>query len=368
MDIINSKHLFFLITAVSVVTLKTFPSIFIWTGARDTWVITILASALILLFVWYLMTVCKKSGNYNLYDIYTKAVGRPAGTAFALLYLLTIFLSMFESVGAEASVIHNGFLILTPFWVFLVVTVCSAVYIVKKGIASVTMTTIITIIFISLSGMTLAVLTQKYKHLRYLFPVFEKGITGGFFLSLLQILGALSCFSIVIPYFDSIGDKTKLRKHTVIAMAYVVQIEIVSMLGVLSTFDVGRAERLVFPKLTQTQIVSVFGFIEAGELFVMLQVVAGWFIRYVVCFFAMMECFRLSGIKLRFKEYYAGGLTLLFSYLFAMDLFRMFQMISILLYIQFANFFAVPLVLYTVFFLRERKRKQTESEQEAASS
>lgn len=223
----------------------------------------------------------------------------------------------------------------------------------QKGIASVTITTIVVIFFISLSGMLLAFLTHKYKDMKYIYPILEHGVTPALLLSTLKILGALSCVTIMIPYLDSVRDKSKLLLHTSIALLFIIQMQIFSMLGVITTFGPDRAVNLLFPKLTQTQIISAFGFLEAGELFVMLQVVAGWFIRYIVCFFALMELIRLSGLKIRFKEHYVCALTILFSYLFSRDLFDMFKLLDYLLYIQLANFLVIPLILYSIYYFKK---------------
>ncbi|WP_340022528.1 endospore germination permease [Paenibacillus sp. FSL K6-1096] len=351
----NSKHLFFIISALAIVTLKTFPSSFLKLGGRDTWIAMIAASVCILVYTWLILTIHRRTKNYNLPDIYAKSLGKWGGGFFSCLFMLTVLLTIFESAGAEASVMHTGFQLFTPVWVFIMVTAFATVYVVKKGIASVTITTIIVIFFISLSGILLSFLTHKYKDMKYIHPIMEHGVTPDLLLATLKILGALSCVSIMIPYLDSVRDKSKLMRHTTIAMLFVVQMLIFSMLGVITTFGADRAVNLLFPKLTQTQIISAFGFLEAGELFVMLQVVAGWFIRYIVCFFALMELIRLSGLKLRFKEHYICALTILFSYLFSRDLFNMFKLLDYLLYIQLVNFLVIPLILYSIYYVRKKR-------------
>ncbi|WP_379133875.1 endospore germination permease [Paenibacillus sp. sgz500958] len=352
---INSKYIFFIITSLGVVTLKTFPSTFIKMGGRDTWIAMIVASLCILVYLWIILTINKKTKSYNLLEIYSKSVGKPMGAVFSLLFVLTILLTIFESAGAEASVMHAGFQQFTPVWTFIAVTAISTIYVVKKGIASVTITTVIVIVFISLSGMLLAALTQKYKEIKYIYPILEHGITPGLLFATLKILGALSCITIFIPYLDSVRNKSRVRLYSMIALIFVVQMHIFSIFGVITTFGPDRAENLLFPKLTQTQIISAFGFLEAGELFVMLQVVAGWFIRYIVCFFALMELVRLSGLKIRYKEYYVSALTIIFSYIFSKNLFDMFAILNYLLYIQLVNFLVIPLILYTVFYFRKTK-------------
>lgn len=355
MGTINTKHLFFVLSGLAIIALKTFPSSIIALAGRDSWISVAAASVLILLFILMITVVIRRTGNSSLHDIYVKTFGKAIGAVFSFLFMLTVLLSIFESAGVEASVMHEGFLIATPIWVFIAVSVLCAVYIAKKGIASVTILAVIAIFFISLSGVNLAFLTQRYKEIKYIFPIMEKGITGEFALSVLKSLGMFSSAIIFIPYLDSVGDKRKLTRHCMIALLYIIQIEIFSMLGVITTFGPDRAENLVFPKLTQTQIISAFGFMEAGELYVMLQIVAGWFMRLVLCLFALMEFMRLAGITLKFKEYYIGALTVVFSYLLSKDLFDLFKLMDHLFYVQLINFFVIPLIAYPVYYFKHKR-------------
>ena len=64
--------------------------------------------------------------------------------------------------------------------------------------------------------------------------------------------------------------------------------EVFANIGVLTTFGVSRVLRINYPKLIQTQLVSYFSFIEGGEFFVMLQMVGGWFIKYVLALNAIL--------------------------------------------------------------------------------
>ncbi|QUH18799.1 hypothetical protein [Alkaliphilus sp. B6464] len=43
-----------------------------------------------------------------------------------------------------------------------------------------------------------------------------------------------------------------------------------------------------YPKLRQAQQVSYMRFLEFGELYVMLQIVDGWILKYVVAFYAIL--------------------------------------------------------------------------------
>jgi len=135
-----------------------------------------------------------------------------------------------------------------------------------------------------------------------------------------------------------------------------VQIEIVSMVGVLSTFGMDRLNNLIYPKLTQTQLVSHFGFLEAGELFVMLQVIAGWFIQYVLAFYALMQGAEMMKIKGSFLEYGICVISFAVAFFVSRNLLDMFEALSGLIYAQLGGFIALPVVVFTVFLLKNRRK------------
>ncbi|WP_236912817.1 hypothetical protein [Clostridium sp. Cult1] len=52
MDRFNPRHFAFLILATSIVSLKTYPTIFIADGGRDSWIAMIIASIIAFLFFY----------------------------------------------------------------------------------------------------------------------------------------------------------------------------------------------------------------------------------------------------------------------------------------------------------------------------
>lgn len=93
----------------------------------------IAASVCILVYTWLILTIHRRTKNYNLPDIYAKSLGKWGGGFFSCLFMLTVLLTIFESAGAEASVMHTGFQLFTPVWVFIMVTAFATVYVVKKA-------------------------------------------------------------------------------------------------------------------------------------------------------------------------------------------------------------------------------------------
>jgi spore germination protein (amino acid permease) len=354
---LNSRHLIFIIAGVAIVTLKTLPNLLIETSGRNSWLSVIAASILILLYVWFVLYSGKKTGEYAIHRVYQKAFGKIFGAFFIFTYMLAILLTIFESTTVESNIMHTNFIVNTPVWFFLVLSTLGGIYVVKKGGAAVVTTTIIAMTLISMSGILLAVLTQKYKDFKYLFPIFENGLTTDFFLSTIKALGALGCVSIFFPYITHISDKKRLIRHSIFGMLFVVQMQIFSIIGVLTTFSEKRVTTLIYPKLTQTQIISYFGFMEAGEIFVMLQVVAGWFMKYCITFYAFLEMLRALNMKTKINSYIVAAAAYAVSVYIGSNFTIYHKSLNILLYVQFFCFILFPVIAFMICLMKMKKEK-----------
>lgn len=352
MKFLNTKQMAFVILGVSVVSIKTFPTIFVTLGGRDTWIAVAIASLLILAVMDYLLVVCKGLGCFNLAVIYRTAVGKAAGAVLLGFLLLTVFLTMLESSSMGPSTIQEHFLPYIPIWIFIAATVLCGLYVVKKRGAAVITTTIVTLVMICVSGIILSILTQKYKHFSWLLPIFGEGITLRFADCVLKLLGAYGCVFLIFPFLEHIQDKSKVIRHANYGMLFMAQIQIFSMVGNLTTFEAERLQTLIYPKLTQSQMISYFAFLEAGELFVMLQVIAGWFIKYVLCFFAFLLLTDLLNIRFKGKSYLIAALSFALSVLAANNLFTLTSLLSVLMYLQLVNYVLLPIVVFTAFLFR----------------
>ncbi|AOY78143.1 GerAB/ArcD/ProY family transporter [Clostridium formicaceticum] len=349
MDKFNAKHFAFLILAVTVVSQKTYPKVFILNGGYDSWVAVIISSVIILLYLIFFLKVCEKNNNYDFIAIYRTAAGQKLGKLLLCLFAMTLFLTLVESAAVEANSMHTNMLLETPVWFFILFFVIPAAYSAGRDLVSIVTITLIGITLINLAGMNLGMLTAPYKDTKLLFPIFADGITKGFILSILQILGLYGSLTIVFPYLTEIKDKRKLFLYSILGMVFVIQMLIVSITGAFMTFEITRLKSIPYPKLLQTQMVSHFRFIEAGELYVMLQIVGGWYIRYVVTFYTLMKI--LSALNLRHKYTiviisFATGIA---AWFVGNNLFVLFRFLSYYTYISLVNFFLIPFILFAIY-------------------
>jgi spore germination protein (amino acid permease) len=357
LDKFNSKHIIFLILGTGIVSLKTYPAVFMRPGGRDSWIAIIITSILISAYFIYIVSVCRKTNTYSFYKIFCGAFGNILGTVLLLVYLSALFITLVESSSAEANSMHTNMLLNTPQWFFLIFFIFPALYTIKKGKVAVISVTCIGIVLIIIAGINLAMLTAKYKNYRYLFPVFKNGITTGFLLSIVKSLGLYSSIAIVFPYLSEIQENKKLIRHSLLGLIFLIQMQIISVTGIIMTFGINRGNLISYPKLIQTQRVSLFDFLDAGELFVMLQIVGGWFIKYILTFFAAAKLLKDMNFGNKYLHYIISFSVYAASFYISENLFRLFKFFDFYSYISILGFIIVPLAAFVTFHMKNYTKK-----------
>lgn len=354
MNKITSRQFIFIIIAFTVVSLKTYPTIYIYNGGRDSWIAMIISSAIILMYFIFALKVFQKTNCYDLYYMYCNALGKILGNILYTFFILSLFLTLVECAGVESSAMHTNLLLESPIWYLLIFLVFPAIYCVKKGTRSIVSLTIIGMILMTLAGINLVILTSTYKHYKNLLPIFENGITSGFLISIVKILGLYGHITICFLYMEYIEKKDKLLKYSLIGFLFVIQMQIVSVIGILATFQLERALRFPYPKLLQTQLVSYWRFIESGEFFVMLQTVGGWYVKYILVLHLVIKCLTNINLKNKYLIYIISVLTFLITYYVAENLLVFLKFLNIYSYISFANFLMVPFMVIAIFYFKNK--------------
>lgn len=355
MDKISSKHLIFIALGLSVVSLKTYPTILIKTGRTDTWICIIIASILILLFTYYIFNICKTTNCFSIIDIYYSSIGKIVGKFLIFILLITFYLTLVESSCIEANSLHTNLLSGTPTWFFVLFLTIPALYSVRKGKGAVIIITLIGITLIMFAGINLAILSSKYKYYKNLFPILVNGLNKDVLYTILKSLGLYSFIFAAIPFAKDVDNKSKLIRDLSIGMLLVVQMEIISMIGIIATFGWSRAAVISYPKLIQTQEISYFGFLESGEFFVMLQIVGGWYIKYILIFYSMLQILKQWTKINKYTPYFITLLVAIPSFFISKNIFILFNLLNYFSYICLANFIVIPLIVFTIYNIKTKK-------------
>lgn len=366
MDKFTSRHFAFLIMGASIVSMKTYPTIFTRNGLRDSWVAVIISTIIFLAYFMFILYTSRKFKCQNFYELYCGAVGKPLGTFFTIFFAAALFLTLIESASVEANSMHTNMLLDTPSWMFLLFFVIPAVYTVGRDKVAIVTVTMVGIVLICLAGINLAILTVKYKHVELLFPIFENGLTIGFFYAILESLGLYATVAITLPYLADIKDNKRLLKHSLIGLLLVAQMEVIATSGVMMSFDIKYLNTMAYPKLLQTQLVQYLRFLESGELYVMLQILGGWYLKYVITFYALLRVLTLLNIRSKYSINIITLIVLVFAYFMSDNLFVLFKYLNIYSYVSLFNFAIVPTLMTIIFYMKNSAK--TKKSQDASLS
>lgn len=355
MEKINMAHLMFIIWGTTIVSMKTNITILLNWGGRDTWLAIAVASVIALLFLIYMNNIMLNTNNFDIVDIYKKALGNILGSILIIMVLLNLLLTLVEGASVEADAMHINLFIETPPWYFILFFVIPAIYSVKRGLGPVVSITIIGVCCAIFAGINLVMLTAPYKDYKHLLPIMAENTNIKFIITVLLALGFYGSLFLVLPFYKYVVNKNKIKTFSVIGFLFVVQMHIVSSVGTIAAFGPSRASNLIFPKLIQTQEISLFGFLESGELFVLFQVVGGWFVKYVITFFVIRELLRSYKIDGKLIIYSVSFVVIAISYFICNKFERLYNFLYLYDYLCLVNYIIIPFIVYTIYKMRNRQ-------------
>lgn len=360
-DTFNSRHFIFIILGVSIVSMKTYPKVFLENGMRDSWIAVVISSIMIFFFFLFIIEIWKGSEEKKFVKIYQYTLGRSLGNIFIFLFVITLVMTLIECASVEADSMHQNMLLTTPKWLFILYLVVPAIFVVNKHIVSIVIVSIIGIIFIMIAGINLSILTTGYKDIKMLTPILENGITWDFIIATIESFGLYGFISIALPYLSKIDNKgNKITRDSIIALIILIQMEIVSTSGILMTFEPARAVSMNYPKLLQTQMVSYYQFLDFGELYVMLQIVGGWLLKYILTFYGLLIILRDYNISKEVEKkciYILSIIVYIASYFVSKNSFVMFELLNIFQYISLVNFIIIPFIVFAILGIKNSKAK-----------
>jgi spore germination protein (amino acid permease) len=344
----------FIISGVSIVSMKTNITILLSLAGRDTWIAIGIASFIATFFLIYVTSIMHKTSCYDVVEIYKRALGNKIGSILIFFTSIVAVLTLIECASVEASAMHTNLFIETPPWYFILFFVLPAIYSVKKGLAPLVNITIIGVCCAIFAGINLVLLTAPYKDYKHLLPILEEHLNIKFILAIILSLGFYGSSFLVLPFFKYVVDKNKLKKYTLIGFFFVFQMHMVSSIGAIAAFGPARASNMIFPKLIQTQEISLFGFLESGELFVLFQVVGGWFVKYIITFYVLRELLRSFNLGGNFIIYLISGIVIISSYFISSNFKTLNNALYLHGYISFIGFILLPFFVYTIFKIRNK--------------
>ncbi|MDD7794966.1 endospore germination permease [Clostridium sp. 'White wine YQ'] len=287
MDKITSKHFMFFIICLTMLSIKLYPGLVIEWGGRDAWLYTLIAG-LILITVGYI--IINTFVKYNIPDLnflYIKSFGKSFGTIFLLLFSAVLFLNCCESITALSSAIHTNLFIETPLFFSYLFLIIPCIYMASKGFDSIFKLALVSITFMLICTFLLIILGLPYNKYLNVTPILENKLNLNSFFSILYALGLMSTLGISLPYIKNISKKNNLKSHYFIAIIIALIIIVYSVFNIICSLGPIRANNLFYPEFIQAQRISYGGYVESGELFVLMQYMLGFIIKYLLCIYGI---------------------------------------------------------------------------------
>ncbi|GAB6168139.1 endospore germination permease [Clostridium carnis] len=359
MNKLSSKHFILFIIGVTFISLKTYPSIFIELGGRDTWIAALVASIAFTAYALFVVNVCKTTNTYDFCKIVTNSFSGILGKFLLMIFCINLFLTSIESCAVEANALHSTIFLDTPVWYALIFFLIPSLFLLNKKLRTILIFILVGVFTLLLNSIVLFVLTQRYQEINNLLPVLGKGINNDLIFSALLILGSLSSFVIVLPFMKHVKKYQHIKSHSFYACIITCAIVILSILGVITAFGPIRSSNIFYPEFVLSQRIEVAGFLEFGEMFFIVQIVLGFFIKYILSTYSiLLICENIITNKKLFIGIYTFLVFVLSNFLgrnnyILYDILKYAQVINLICY------FLIPFIIFITYYIKNNKKNNS---------
>lgn len=356
MNKVSSKHLMFLILGATLVSIRCYSSVFISLGKRDTWIFTLFASMIILLFLLFIFNIITKNNTYDVTEVIYGQFPKIIGLLFIFIFIIGLFLLSIESVAVFSNSIHTNYMQFTPNWFCIIIFLLASTYVLFKKFNAILSLVIIIVSITVIGDIFYLILVAPYLNLNELLPIMQDGFTKEKWLCLLSILGNLSSVSIVFPYMKFVQKKNAIISDSIFAMIILGFFTTTSIVSIISFLGPDRASNIYYPEYIQSQRILIAGFLEFGELFYIFRSVCMCFIKYILCSFGIFLLFE-DKIKNRNRliAYYTL-LIFIFSFLLTKNQEILFRFLKYNQYLVLFPLLLIPLLCFTIYYFRHKKK------------
>ena len=356
MNKISSKHYIFLILIVSAISLRSYSSIFIDLGDRDTWVAAIIAGIIYIAFSFFIFYVCKKTDTFDFKEIFELTYPKTLSNIFIFLFSLHLFITSVETAAIQADSIHTNIFLETPVWYSLLLFIIPTAYLITRRLDTIMIVVIISCAFIYISVFIVEIFTFKYIKPQLLLPIMGYGVSKKFIYAVLLILGSFASTAITFPFLKYMDKKNKFLKYTTLTNIFVVFIVVISIAAAIGTFGPLRACNIYYPEFIRVQRIQIDGFIEFGDLFFIAKTVCIWTLKYTLAVIAIRHIYsNIFTNKILFSIIYSIlvfvlALPLARHHYLLFDLLKLYKLISLIV------FCLLPFVTFLIYYIKWRKK------------
>ena len=354
---LNTRHFIFFIIAAISTSLVNYTSLFIKIGGRDTWIFTIISGIIFFFVTSFIFSVISKIEYYDFKETCYLVLGKSLGNIYILIFSLTLLLMCIESASVSSSSINVNIFAESPIWYCLLFFVITVFLIGKNRFNSILIICIVCISIVLAINLLLALLNIRYIDYTLLLPIFKDRRISEYILCALTQLGSLSSLAIVLPILPRIDDKKNLKKisiNTILLTSIFCALCVVILISTLGSL---RSANVFYPQFVQTQRIYFGGFVENGNIFVMISSTLSWIVKYLITIFSLYTIWK---DRVKYKRNFIALISVIvyaFSYLAAKNAYTLFILLRYYQYILLIVLFICPIIIYTLAYFKRQKFK-----------
>lgn len=354
----TSVHHIFLLLCVTLISIKTYPILFFSLGGRDTWLLILFSAIVVTLLGYYVINKFIKLNIPSINDLFIYSFGKFLGGLFLFIFALLLLFNAVESVSILSTSIHNAIFIQSPVWYGLLFFIIAGAYMLSMGFSSLLKLAISSITLVIISAVFLALALIQYHKFNYITPILGNPLNSNSGLAVIYILGYFSSLGITFPYLKKIQDKENLKKYYLITMLVVCLLSTLSIISALGFFNYFRASNIFFPEFVEAQRIEYGKFFESGELFVIVQNVLGFMVKYLLSLFGIYIIFKNKIKKANVFFILISILVYILSYYSSKNIFTLFSLLELFTLGNFIFMVIIPLFATFIYGLRYNSIKK----------
>lgn len=349
MNKLSTKHLIFFFIACIPQSVRTYTSLFVSMGGKDTMICSLISAGLIIAYIYFIISTCKKYNCYNICDIYQLALGNTLGNIAIYLFCISLFIMSVESMAIESNAIHSTIFLQTPMWYCLFFFLIPAIYVIKKDFHTILGITLLITSFSLLLEIIFIFLSSRYMDVSNLFPIWPINFDSNFLKCILLILGSFSEVIIILPYLTLLNSDTKIKKNSIVGTSLGTILAILAIISCISAFGISRGSNIFYPNIFLGERIQYGNFFEAGEALSLFILVLGSILKYILCIYGIFIILK-DKLKLNYPNITIMTLlTFIFAYFIANNTYSLFSYLAIMLYSFCILGLFIPLFIFIVY-------------------
>lgn len=352
-----------LITAVGIMDHVIIIPVMLQVAGRDSWVSTLLAGGLLLIWICLIYRIIKQTGKQNLFAWIRQRLGKTVGWIVSAFILLELFLM---AAVTHTDMIHWSKISYLPSTPLLVISGCFALlcfFAAYSGIRTIAIANGILLPGVILLGFF--VMSSNFPHKDYslLLPVLYRG-----FEPMLQgMVYACSGFSGIVLLMlmqHRLHSNARIRLWPLLVTAIIlVDLTVGPLTGAIAEFGPLESARMRFPAYEEWRLITFGHYIEHVDFFVVYQWLVGALIRVSVALTLIPELLEIpEGKKRLWLLIGLFGLLIVFP-LFSFSDLRFFEFLKNI-YLPYVVMFwtMVTIVLFAAAFIKPKRGKALDAQ------